>query len=198
MVNKTFALAAALALIAGSVKASAAMDNLIETVNTNLSADGLIMLIYNQIYNFIIVLAAGPVYSLLDFLYNNFTFPLALDDLGITGLPFNLILTFVGIGNFDQFVDVFYGIVQKALLANFVDQVSAFGFLADYTIEYDETTSNVIDLINLDDISGGALTEFLPGYVSTGDISLITTLLTGWAKRADIANWISKQIYQKL
>lgn len=198
MVNKTFALAAALALIAGSVKASAAMDNLIETVNTNLSADGLIMLIYNQIYNFIIVLAAGPVYSLLDFLYNNFTFPLALDDLGITGLPFNLILTFVGIGNFDQFVDVFYGIVQKALLANFVDQVAAFGFLADYTITYDETTSNVIDLINLDDISGGALTEFLPGYVSTGDISLITTLLTGWAKRADIANWISKQIYQKL
>ena len=179
MVNKTFALAAALALIAGSVKASAAMDNLIDTVNNNLSVDGLIMLVYNQIYNFIIVLAAGPVYSLLDFLYNNFTFPLALDDLGITGLPFNLILTFVGIGNFDQFVDVFYGIVQKALLANFINIVSGFGFLADETITYDETTSNVIDLINLDDISGGALTEFLPGYVSTGDISLITTLLTG-------------------
>merc|ERR1711971_1242515 len=97
MVNKTFAIAAALALIAGSVKASAAMDNLIDTVNTNLSVDGLIMPIYNQIYNFIIVLAAGPVYSLLDFLYYNFSFPLALDELGITGLPFNLILTFVGI-----------------------------------------------------------------------------------------------------
>ena len=179
MVNKTFAIAAALALIAGSVKASAAMDNLIDTVNNNLSVDGLIMLVYNQIYNFIIVLAAGPVYSLLDFLYNNFTFPLALADLGIDGLPFNLILTFVGIGNFDQFVDIFYGIVQKALLANFINIVSGFGFLADETITYDETTSNVIDLINLDDISGGALTEFLPGYVSTGDISLITTLLTG-------------------
>ena len=179
MVNKTFAIAAALALIAGSVKASAAMDNLIDTVNNNLSVDGLIMLIYNQIYNFIIVFAAGPVYALLDFLYNNFTFPLALDDLGISGLPFNLILTFVGIGNFDQFVDIFYGIVQKALLANFIDQVSAFGFLADETITYDETTSNVIDLLNMDDISGGALTEFLPGYVSTGDISLITSLLTG-------------------
>ena len=125
MVSKTLAVVAALAMMAGSAQASMQLEHFITFANAP-TADNFKLLVFYQLWAFLVPLLAGPLHVFLTYLWNNYTATLEVDTTTLTLYGYT-VFGFIGIGNYDQFFELFMGLVPKAAIKIIIGM----GFLGD-------------------------------------------------------------------
>merc|ERR1719350_565114 len=125
MVSKTLAVVAALAMMAGSAQASMQLEHFITFANAP-TADTFKLLVFYQLWAFLVPLIAGPLNVFLTYLWNNYSTSLEVDSVTITIYGYSL-FGFIGIGNYDQLFELFMGLIPKAAIKIIIGM----GFLGD-------------------------------------------------------------------
>ena len=124
MVSKTLAAFVALAMIAGSAQASMQLEHFLTFANDPTASNFKLMVFY-QLWAFLIPIFAGPIHVFLTYLWNDMSQTFALDSSTNLTVTYAQALGFIGFGNYDQLFELFMGLAPKILIKQFV----SFGFL---------------------------------------------------------------------
>ena len=115
MANKLLLGVLALAMIASTASASRFMDAFIVTADDP-TVNNLIIQVFDQIWFFAMPIAAGPMYLMFNYVWENAT---QETDVNGTMYDFKLseLLAYAGVGNFDMFFDLILSIGYKFALS---------------------------------------------------------------------------------
>ena len=155
MVSKTMAVAIALAMMAGSAQASMQVENFIIFANDP-SADNFKLMVFYQLWAFLIPIFAGPIHVFLYHLWFNMTQTQSVadpDGANSTDLTFTYgqALGFIGFGNYDQLFELFMGLAPKILIKTF----QGAGLLGDQVnTSYGSLEQSLIEQMSLCDLTG--------------------------------------------
>ena len=129
MVSKTFCLAVALAIMASSAQASMQVENFIIFADDP-TADNFKLMVFYQLWAFLVPLAAGPIHVFLYYLYyhasESITVGSPTGDITLTATV-GMLLGFSGFGNYDQLFETFVGMAPKVMIQQFI----SFGLLGE-------------------------------------------------------------------
>ena len=150
MVSKTLAAVVALAMIAGSAQASMQLEHFLTFANDPTASNFKLMVFY-QLWAFLIPIFAGPIHVFLTYLWNDMSQTFALDSSTNLTVTYAQALGFIGFGNYDQLFELFMGLAPKILIKQFV----SFGFLdADADSGYGSLEQELICTMSLTDLTG--------------------------------------------
>ena len=149
MVSKTLSVVVAIAMMAGSAQASMQLEWFITFANDP-TADNFKLLVFYQLWAFLIPILAGPINVFLSYLWYNMT-----QDLDVNGVTVSITyaqaLGFIGFGNYDQLFELFLGLAPKILIKQFI----TFGLLgADADGGYGTLEQELICTMSLTDLTG--------------------------------------------
>ena len=154
MVSKTMAVAIALAMMAGSAQASMQVENFIIFANDP-SADNFKLMVFYQLWAFLIPIFAGPIHVFLYHLWFNMTQTQDVSDTNGTTqtltFTYGQALGFIGFGNYDQLFALFMGLAPKILIKTF----QTAGLLgAQVNTTYGSLEQSLIEQMNLCTLTG--------------------------------------------
>ena len=118
MVSKTLAVVLAIAMMAGSAQASMQLEHFITFANDP-TADNFKLMVFYQLWAFLIPLFAGPIHVFLTYLWNDMTQTTDVDGETLT-VTYAQALGFIGFGNYDQLFELFLGLAPKILIKTFI------------------------------------------------------------------------------
>ena len=154
MVSKTMAVAIALAMMAGSAQASMQVENFIIFANDP-TADNFKLMVFYQLWAFLIPIFAGPIHVFLYHLWFNMTQTQDVSDTNGTTqtltFTYGQALGFIGFGNYDQLFELFMGLAPKILIKTF----QTAGLLgAQVNTTYGSLEQSLIEQMNLCTLTG--------------------------------------------
>ena len=118
MVSKTLAAVVALAMIAGTAQASMQLEHFLTFANDPTASNFKLMVFY-QLWAFLVPLAAGPINVFLYYLWNEMSQDIDLNGETLS-VSYAQALGFAGFGNYDQLMEIFLGIAPKILIKTFI------------------------------------------------------------------------------
>ena len=149
MVSKTLAAVVALAMIASTAQASMQLEHFLVFANDPTASNFKLMVFY-QLWAFLIPLAAGPIHIFLTYLWNDMTQSFDLNGTALT-VTYAQGLGFIGFGNYDQLFELFLGLAPKILIKQFI----GYGLLdADADTGYGSLEQSLIEQMALCDLTG--------------------------------------------
>ena len=149
MVSKTLAAVVAFAMIAGSAQASMQLEHFLTFANDPTASNFKLMVFY-QLWAFLIPIFAGPIHVFLTYLWNDMSQDLEIDSETLT-ITYAQALGFVGFGNYDQLFELFLGMAPKILIKQFV----SFGVMDASADEgYGSLEQELICTMSLDALTG--------------------------------------------
>ena len=114
MVSKTLAAVVALAMIAGTAQASMQLEYFITFANDPTASNFKLMVFY-QLWAFLVPLVAGPINVFLYYLWNEMSQDIDMDGETLS-VSYAQALGFIGFGNYDQLMEIFLGLAPKILI----------------------------------------------------------------------------------
>ena len=150
MVSKTLAAVVAFAMIAGSAQASMQLEHFLTFANDPTASNFKLMVFY-QLWAFLIPIFAGPIHIFLTYLWNDMYQTFELDSTTNLTVSYAQALGFIGFGNYDQLFELFLGLAPKILIKQFI----GFNLLdADADTGYGSLEQSLIETMGLCELTG--------------------------------------------